>query len=104
MDPLEASVLGTKEVAVPVTFGILTTIAAFVPLSHVSGGWGDFAKQIPPVVIPVLLYHLEPQGGIGSCRFGRWTSERERFLEDFEILEDNSVLAGFALFDGKSLF
>ena len=58
MDPLEASVLGTKEVAVPVTFGILTTIAAFVPLSHVSGGWGDFAKQIPPVVIPVLLFSL----------------------------------------------
>lgn len=47
MDPLEAAIVGTKEVAVPVTFGILTTIAAFVPLSHVSGGWGDFAKQIP---------------------------------------------------------
>ena len=58
MDPLEASIIGTKEVAVPVTFGILTTIAAFVPLSHVSGGWGDFAKQIPPVVIPVLLFSL----------------------------------------------
>ena len=58
MDPLEASVLGTKEVAVPVTFGILTTIAAFVPLSYVSGGWGDFARQIPPVVIPVLIFSL----------------------------------------------
>lgn len=58
MNPLEAAVSGTKEVAVPVTFGILTTIAAFVPLSHVSGGWGDFAKQIPPVVIPVLLFSL----------------------------------------------
>ena len=58
MDPLEASVLGTKEVAVPVTFGILTTIAAFVPLSHVNGWWGDFVKQIPPVVIPVLLFSL----------------------------------------------
>ena len=58
MEPLEASVLGTKEVAVPVTFGILTTIAAFVPLSHVNGGWGDFVKQIPPVVIPVLLFSL----------------------------------------------
>ena len=85
MDPLEASVQGTREVAVPVTFGVLTNIAAFVPLSHVSGGWGDFAKQIPPVVIPVLLFslvesklilpahlkHVRPRGAeIG--RFGRF--------------------------------
>ena len=98
MDPLEASVLGTKEVAVPVTFGILTTIAAFVPLSHVSGGWGDFAKQIPPVVIPVLLFslvesklilpshlkHVRPRGkNIGG--FGRFqkgiADGMERFVD-----------------------
>ena len=58
MDPLEASVLGTQEVTVPVTFGVLTTIAAFVPLSFIPGIWGDFAKQIPPVVAPVLLFSL----------------------------------------------
>ncbi|MEN8866165.1 MAG: efflux RND transporter permease subunit [Akkermansiaceae bacterium] len=100
MDPLEASVLGTKEVAVPVTFGILTTIAAFVPLSHVSGGWGDFAKQIPPVVIPVLLFslvesklilpshlkHVRPRGkNIGV--FGRF---QKKFADGMEWFVDHA--------------
>lgn len=100
MDPLEASVLGTKEVAVPVTFGILTTIAAFVPLSHVSGGWGDFAKQIPPVVIPVLLFslvesklilpshlkHVRPRGAkIGA--FGRF---QKKFADGMEWFVDHA--------------
>lgn len=58
MDPLEAAVLGTKEVAVPVTFGVLTTVVAFLPLLYFDGTWGDFAKQIPPVVAPVLLFSL----------------------------------------------
>lgn len=99
MDPLEASILGTKEVAVPVTFGILTTIAAFVPLSHVSGGWGDFAKQIPPVVIPVLLFslvesklilpahlkHVRPRGNkIGV--FGRF---QKKFADGMEWFVDH---------------
>lgn len=58
MNPLEASVLGTKEVALPVTFGILTTIVAFLPLLFFEGRWGTFAGQIPPIVAPVLLFSL----------------------------------------------
>ena len=58
LSPLEASVKGTEEVTVPVTFGILTTIVAFIPLLYFEGTWGDFARQIPPVVAPVLLFSL----------------------------------------------
>ncbi len=58
MDPLEATVLGTKEIAVPVTFGILTTMVAFTPLAFFDGWLGTLAKQIPYVVIPVLLFSL----------------------------------------------
>ena len=58
MDPLEASVTGAHEVAVPVTFGVLTTVVAFLPLMFFDGHWGEFAKQIPPVVAPVLLFSL----------------------------------------------
>ena len=57
-DPLAASVLGTKQVAVPVTFGILTTIAAFSPLAFVEGRMGDFMGAIPAVVIPCLVFSL----------------------------------------------
>lgn len=56
--PLEAAVVGTSEVATPVTFGVLTTIVAFVPLMFIEGYIGEMAKQIPLVVIPVLIFSL----------------------------------------------
>lgn len=59
MDPLEASILGTKQIAVPVTFGILTTMVAFFPMTMLgSNRIGFIAMQIPLVVIPVLLFSL----------------------------------------------
>tara|TARA_R110002073_G_scaffold154287_5_gene309354 strand:- start:7957 stop:11133 length:3177 start_codon:yes stop_codon:yes gene_type:complete len=58
IDPLEAAVEGTREVATPVTFGALTTMVAFLPLMFFDGTWGDYARQVPPVVAPVLLFSL----------------------------------------------
>jgi len=58
MPPQEAAVHGTKEVAVPVTFGVVTTMAAFAPLLAIDGTLGSFAKQIPLIVIPVLAFSL----------------------------------------------
>jgi multidrug efflux pump subunit AcrB len=54
----EAAVEGTIEVATPVTFGAITTIVAFLPLMFFDGTWGDYARQVPPVVAPVLLFSL----------------------------------------------
>ena len=59
MDPHKASIFGTKEIAVPVTFGILTTAVAFLPLLSMDGTRFAFiAQQMPIVVIPVLLMSL----------------------------------------------
>ncbi|MGA0899205.1 MAG: efflux RND transporter permease subunit [Luteolibacter sp.] len=58
MDPLEAATTGAREVAVPVTFGALTTIVAFIPLMFYDGFYGSFTKQIPPVVTAALLFSL----------------------------------------------
>ncbi|MEK6248541.1 MAG: efflux RND transporter permease subunit, partial [Planctomycetales bacterium] len=58
MDPLKAAVTGAQEIAVPVTFGVITTIVAFVPLAFQTGWLGSLAKQIPYVVIPVLIFSL----------------------------------------------
>lgn len=58
MDPLEAATEGTHEVALPVTFGALTTIVAFIPLMFFEGFYGTFTKQIPPVVTAVLIFSL----------------------------------------------
>ncbi len=53
---LEAAVRGAEEVAVPVTFGLLTTLAAFVPLLYLGGYRGPIFAQIPLIVIPVLVF------------------------------------------------
>lgn len=55
---LNAAIVGTQEVAVPVTFGVLTTVAAFLPLAFIDGHRGAIFAQIPAVVIPVLLFSL----------------------------------------------
>ena len=54
----QAAINGTKEVAVPVTFGILTTIAAFLPMGFIEGFRGALFAQLPVVIIPVLLFSL----------------------------------------------
>jgi len=57
-DPKTAAIVGTQEIAVPVTFGVLTTVAAFIPLLMVEGVRGQLFAQIPMIVIPVLLFSL----------------------------------------------
>ncbi len=57
-DAFRAAVEGTQEVAVPVTFGVLTTVAAFTPLIFLPGTTGKVWRSIPLIVIPVLLFSL----------------------------------------------
>ncbi|GGF63180.1 acriflavin resistance protein [Terasakiella brassicae] len=54
----DAVINGTLEVAKPVTFGVLTTVAAFLPLAFIEGMRGPMFSQIPAVVIPILLFSL----------------------------------------------
>ncbi len=56
--PLQAAVEGTTEVARPVIFAVLTTMAAFWPLLYGTGVLGKFIRVIPIVVILVLLGSL----------------------------------------------
>lgn len=55
---LSAAINGTKEVTIPVTFGVITTMLAFVPLLMVEGRRGAIFANIPLVVIPVLFFSL----------------------------------------------
>jgi len=55
---LEAAVDGVREVAVPVAFSILTTIAAFAPLTLVAGNTGKLMKLIPLIVISTLVFSM----------------------------------------------
>ena len=42
----------------PVTFAIITSMVAFVPMLFLPGWLGNFMKDIPLVVIPALLFSL----------------------------------------------
>jgi multidrug efflux pump subunit AcrB len=85
-DPLEAAVEGTREVALPVTFGALTTIVAFMPLMFFEGFYGSFTKQIPPVVAAVLLFSLLESKLVLPChlKYVKVNRSRFNFIERFQ--------------------
>ena len=55
---LDNVVKGARRVAVPATFGVLTTIAAFAPMLFVGGIVGPFFEAMSVVVILCLLFSL----------------------------------------------
>ena len=57
-DQFTAAVEGTSEVAVPVIFGVLTTIAAFTPLMFATGTIGQLLSIIGYVVAICLFFSI----------------------------------------------
>jgi multidrug efflux pump subunit AcrB len=102
--PLDAAVEGTREVSVPVVFGVLTTVAAFVPLALVEGEMGQIFGVMAAVVITCLLVsllesqlvlpaHLAHAGArtTGSARTAlgrRFEAFQERLVAGFERFVD----------------
>lgn len=54
----EAAIAGTIEVAIPVIFGVLTTVAAFLPILLIEGNMGKFFSIIGWVVVVCLFFSL----------------------------------------------
>lgn len=57
-DTIENTIIGTHKVSVPTTFGVLTTIAAFLALANISGIVGKLFSQFTVVVTICLLLSL----------------------------------------------
>lgn len=55
---LDNVILGVHRVAIPATFGVLTTIAAFAPLLFIGGIVGPFFEAISVVVVLCLFFSL----------------------------------------------
>jgi len=94
-DPVQAAIDGAQEVAVPVTFGVLTTVAAFSPLLMIEGARGAVFAQIPLVVIPVLLFsiieskfvlpsHMSHLDFYKPSKPNRFARLQHRIADDFE--------------------
>lgn len=58
LSPIDAAIKGAQEMAMPVTFSILTNIATFMPLFFMPGVMGKIFSMIPMVVIVVFLLSL----------------------------------------------
>lgn len=58
MGNMQAAIAGTKDIARPVIFSILTNIIAFIPLLFIPGTTGKFWWPLPAVVIIVLAVSL----------------------------------------------
>jgi multidrug efflux pump subunit AcrB len=57
-NPLEATISGVKEVAMPVTFGVMTTVVAFLPLLTIEGNRGKIFAPVALIIVPALLFSL----------------------------------------------
>ncbi len=98
---ISAAIDGLKEVAVPVTFSVLTTIAAFAPLTLVAGNTGKFMRVIPLVVIATLAFslleslfvlpsHLSHLKRRAKKTSNLWTRLQERIASLFGVLIERS--------------
>ncbi len=73
----EAAVTGAREIAMPVTFSVLTNMVAFMPIFFIPGFMGKVFKQIPIVVISVFAISLIESLLILPAHIGH-TKERTR--------------------------
>ena len=55
---IQAAIDGTSEVAVPVIFGVLTTIAAFIPIIFTPGRIGQLFSVMGYVVVLCLIFSI----------------------------------------------
>ena len=53
-----AAIRGVRRIKVPLTFAVLTSVAAFVPLLFIPGGVGEIWSALPVIVIAMLLISL----------------------------------------------
>ena len=74
----EAVIDGTSEVVAPVTAGILTTVAAFLPLMLLPGIMGKFMRVVPIVVSLALLASLFEALVILPSHIHEWTRGSKR--------------------------
>ena len=77
---LEAAISGTREIAMPVTFSVLTNMVAFFPMFFVPGILGKVFKQIPVVVISVFAISLIECFFILPAHVGHQKPPKKRFF------------------------
>ncbi|HET8737222.1 MAG TPA: efflux RND transporter permease subunit, partial [Pricia sp.] len=86
---MDAAIKGTKDVSMPVSFSIITTIIAFVPLLFMPGENGKFWWPLPVVVIVILAVSLLEALFILPAHLGHLKKEAKKskplqFIEKYQ--------------------
>ncbi len=55
---LQAAIRGVRRIKTPLTFAVLTSVVAFVPLLFIPGGVGEVWRALPIIMIAILLVSL----------------------------------------------
>ncbi|MGM0524729.1 MAG: efflux RND transporter permease subunit [Pseudomonadota bacterium] len=81
-------VVGAKRVAMPATFGVLTTMVAFIPMLMVEGGMGAIWQSIAWVVILCLGFSLVESklilpAHIANMKYSKNKGEKENKFQRF---------------------
>jgi multidrug efflux pump subunit AcrB len=77
-NPLEASIRGTQEVTIPVVFGVLTTMAAFLPMLLTTGMMSEIFGAIGLVVICCLIFSIVESQLVLPAHLGHPRRRRSR--------------------------
>ncbi|MBW2421594.1 MAG: efflux RND transporter permease subunit [Deltaproteobacteria bacterium] len=96
-DQLQAAIKGTQAVYVPVIFGVMTSMAAFLPMIFLPGRMGSFFGVIgqtailclafslieSQLILPAHLAHrrLRPKRGAPNTFVARWTAFQSRMSD-----------------------
>ena len=102
---LPSAIRGAQEVATPVIFGVLTTVAAFMPLILAPGPMGQVFRAIGLVVVFCLIFSLVESQLILPAHLGHMKDDGPQ-EEDGAAKKKNGISAGFKrvqLFFGGSL-
>ncbi len=83
MSRLASAIHGVREMAIPVTLAVATTVIAFVPLAYTSGIMGRILRVIPIVVVSVLSVSLVEALLILPAHLSGGNPSRQGFLRRF---------------------
>ena len=100
MGQLAAAMAGAREVSVPVMFGVLTTMATFIPIVNIPGPFGNFFAPLgwtvmlalmfslieSQLILPSHLAHRKPEAVIGSggALQDRWLALQGRISDSLQ--------------------
>jgi multidrug efflux pump subunit AcrB len=95
-DPLQGAIDGTLEVAAPVIFGVLTTMAAFVPLMYAGSNSGPMFGVLSTIVITALAFSLVESQFFLPARLAGVSSAHERVPRNRVLRVWHGVQDGFS--------